>query len=82
MAKKFQRPKSVKDIKGKVALDELRRAHWIITILSAALAFVIVLGTYQPIQFDTTLGAIATVLLIVVAAVSATVAIAVGQLKK
>lgn len=67
--------KTVKDFKGNVALDELRRAHWIIAVLALSLAFLIVLSIVQPLVFDMTLGFIAVGLLLLVAAISAGIAL-------
>lgn len=63
-------PRKAKDIKGPVAIAELRRAHYIITILAVAFAFVVGLVSLFEVQFDPILGATAFVLLILVAIVS------------
>lgn len=65
---------TTKDFKGKVALQELRRAHVIIALLAISLAFVIVSSTYYPIQLNHLLTAIASALLIILAALSLSVA--------
>lgn len=67
---KIYLPKKAKDIKGAVAIAELRRAHLIIAILAIALAMIIGLVTANEIQLDAALGAVAIVLLSVVALVS------------
>jgi len=72
---KTKHPRTVKDFKGKVALEELRRAHWIIVILALALAFLIIVTILQPLEFDIVLGSIAAGLLLLVAAVSAAIAL-------
>lgn len=64
-------PKTAKDIKGKVALAELRRAHYIIVGLALSFAAMLWFATINEVQFDALLGAIAIVLLLLVAAVSA-----------
>lgn len=63
-------PKKAQDIKGKVAIAELRRAHLIIAILAMAFVFMLILSTLHPLQFDVLLGSIASSLLLIVAAVS------------
>lgn len=72
-------PKSAKDIKGKVALAELKRAHLIIAVLAAALAFVVVVEAVAPISFNLTIAVILAVLLALVAAVSLTTVAVVGR---
>lgn len=72
---KIKHPRTVKDFKGKVALEELRRAHWIIVILALALAFLIMVTIMQPLEFDIFLGSVAAGLLLLVAAVSAAIAL-------
>lgn len=72
MKKKLFR--TTKDFKGNVALAELRRAHFIIALLATALAFVIIASTYYPIQLDHFLTAVAAALLIIVAAISLSIA--------
>lgn len=66
--------RTTKDFKGKVALVELKRAHFIIALLATALAFVIVASTYYPIKLDHLLTAVAAALLIIVAAMSLSIA--------
>ena len=70
MSKKKTYPRAVKDIKGTVAIAELRRAHIVIGLLSLALAFVILASTIYPLNFDDQLGAVVVVLLLIVGAVS------------
>ncbi len=67
-------PKRAKDIKGKVAVAELRRAHAIIATLAVAFAVMIGLATTYQVQLNMALGSIAMVLLLVVAAISAATA--------
>ena len=73
--KNIRHLRNKKDFKGKVALEELQRAHWIIVILAMALSFVLILEMFNAFQLDIVLGSIATTLLILVAAVSASIAI-------
>jgi NADH:ubiquinone oxidoreductase subunit 3 (subunit A) len=63
-------PKKAKDIKGAVAIAELRRAHYIIVMLAVAFAVMIGLTSSVEVQLDATLGVIVIVLLAFVAAVS------------
>ena len=63
-------PKQAKDIKGKVAIAELRRAHYIIVMLAAAFAVMIGLTTTFQVQLNASLGYTAMALLLIVAAVS------------
>lgn len=63
-------PKKAKDIKGSVAIAELRRSHYIIALLALSLAATLVfMSTYQ-VQFDWLLTSIVTMMLVVVATVS------------
>lgn len=64
-------PKKAKDIKGAVAVAELRRAHYIIAMLAIAFAAMIGFTTAFEVQFDAVLGAAVVVLLLLVAGVSA-----------
>ncbi|MEO5950345.1 MAG: hypothetical protein ABIQ04_02760 [Candidatus Saccharimonadales bacterium] len=63
-----------KDFKGKVALQELKRAHIIIALLSISLAFIILVMSVYPIQFDVLLASIVSALLIITTAVSLSIA--------
>jgi len=63
-------PKRAKDIKGPVAIAELRRAHLIIAILAIAFAVMIGFVSAYQIQFDVVLGAVVIVLLFLLAVVS------------
>ena len=74
--KKTLRPRTIKDIKGKMAIAELRRAHYIITVLSLAFIFILVVNMLMPLEFDVVLGTIASVLLFVVALSSFVTALA------
>ncbi len=76
MTKKKYLPRKVKDIKGAVAISELRRAHAIIVLLSLALAFLVVASSQYPLQLDGTLGALAVVLLVIVCGSSAATVLA------
>lgn len=68
-------PRRIKDIKGKAAVAELRRAHYIIVILSAAFAFQLIMNMYLPLQFDVLLGSTAAALILLVAGTSLATAI-------
>lgn len=63
-------PKKITDIKGKVALDELWRAHIIIVVLALALALLLLLTIAQPTQISALLGWITIVLVLFVAFIS------------
>lgn len=64
-------PKKAKDIKGAVAIAELKRAHAIIIILALAFAAMLTaVLAFDDIIFNDALGAVAITLLAVVAAVS------------
>jgi len=63
-------PKKVKDIKGAVAIAELRRAHIIITILALSFSLVLLFVSMFEVQLDTTLSVFASVLLVLVALAS------------
>jgi len=61
--------------KGKVALAELKRAHIIIVGLSLTLAGFIVASSIVPLQLEPVLSAIAAILLVGVAGISAMIAV-------
>lgn len=63
-------PKKAKDIKGAVAVAELRRAHLVIAILAAAFAAMIGFSSTNEIQLDGALGATAILLLALIVFVS------------
>lgn len=63
-------PRRAKDIKGAVAIAELRRAHYIITMLAIALAVLVGIASMADLRLNAALGAVAVVLLLFVAAVS------------
>lgn len=63
-------PKKAKDIKGAVALAELKRAHAIIAILAFSFAMMLSLSSSYEIKLNAGLGTIAAFLLIVVSIVS------------
>lgn len=63
-------PKKAKDIKGPVAIAELCRAHYIIAMLSIALAVVIGFVAAFELRFDAVLAIVAITLLALVAGVS------------
>lgn len=67
---KLQLPKKAKDIKGAVAIAELRRAHYIIVILTVAMAALLACVTVYPIQLDVAFSLIVIILLAGVAIVS------------
>ena len=70
-----------KDFKGKVALEELKRAHIIIALLSTSLAFVIISSSIYPIQLDSTLSAVVSALLVIVAGISLSISVAIKTKK-
>ena len=70
-----------KGFKGKVALQELRRAHIIIALLSFSLAFLVIISSLYPIQLDTFLSSIASALLIIIAAISISTVLAIPAKK-
>jgi predicted membrane-bound dolichyl-phosphate-mannose-protein mannosyltransferase len=74
-------PKSAKDIKGKVAIAELRRAHYIIAMLAVMLALVLALTSTYEARPDAILSAIAIALLAIVAVTSLGTVIALNKLK-
>lgn len=78
MKKKY--PRTAKDIKGPVALGELRRAHFIIVILALALSLILVLEAIVPVQLDPYLVIAAVTLLAVVALSSFVTAITLGKI--
>ncbi|MDN5275632.1 MAG: hypothetical protein JWN33_281 [Candidatus Saccharibacteria bacterium] len=63
-------PQKAKDIKGPVAVAELRRAHYIIAMLALALSLMIVFVSLFETQFNVILSTVAVILLAFVAAVS------------
>lgn len=63
-------PRQAKDIKGAVAIAELKRAHYIIAMLAIAFAVMMALTSAFEVQFDATLGIIVIILLLFVAVVS------------
>ena len=72
-------PKKTKDIKGPVAIAELRRAHYIIAILSIAFGIIIGFVSVFEIKFDAALGLIAVILLGLLATVSLGTAFVLGK---
>ena len=56
-------PKNVKQIKGKGAIAELKRAHLIITLLSFASIPLVLMGSLTPVQLDQTISIILGILL-------------------
>lgn len=68
-------PKNAKEIKGPVAIAELRRAHLVIVILAISFAGMIGFMPVLQMQFDTVLGLLLVVLLALVAVVSLTTAL-------
>lgn len=63
-------PKKAKDIKGAIAIAELRRAHYIIAMLALAFAVMMGLASAFEVQFDATLGILVIIMLLFVAIVS------------
>lgn len=79
---KLPQPRKLKDIrKSAVALAELQRAHYTITILALSLAAIVLLNIVQPLQLDTILGSIVIVLLILVALASLVTAFVINRIK-
>lgn len=74
--KKLSRPRSIKDIKGKVAVEELRRAHYIIVLLSSVFSVFLIFAMIDVFIVDAMLGSITVALLLIVAASSLATAIA------
>lgn len=74
--KKTLYPKQVKDIKGKTAIAELQRAHYVISLLCVAFVFLIIINMMYPLEFDVLLGSIAAALLLIVSATSLATAFA------
>lgn len=72
-------PKKAKDIKGPVAVAELRRAHYIIAILSVSFAIIIAFVSVFEIQFDAVLGLMAIIMLGLLATVSLGTAFVLGK---
>lgn len=75
-------PKKITDIKDKVALAELQRTHFIVVVLALALAGILALGMYHPVEFNVTPSSIAIVLLIFVALISLSIALGLRKLIK
>lgn len=73
---KSSHPRKIKDIKGTVAIAELRRAHYIIAVLSVAFVFILIVNMLMPLEFDVLLGSIASALLLIVAGSSLFTALA------
>lgn len=63
-------PKKAKDIKGVVAIAELRRAHYIIVILAISLAAIIAVTTNYKLDLSVPLSIITVTLLSLVALIS------------
>lgn len=63
-------PKKARDIKGAVAIAELRRAHYTIALLAFAFASMMTLVSMYEVKFDAMLGPLVVVLLLFVALVS------------
>lgn len=63
-------PRTAKDIKGPVAIAELRRAHLIIAVLASTFAATIGFMPTLQLEFDTVLGLLLVVLLAIVSVVS------------
>lgn len=64
-----------KEFKGKVTLEELKRAHIIIVVLSLTLAGFIFASSMVALQFEPVLSLTAAILLLIVAAISAMIAV-------
>ena len=74
--KKTLRPRSLKDIKGKVAIAELQRAHYIITLLAGVFSVFLIFTMIDVFVVDMILGSIAVALLLIVASASLATAVA------
>jgi hypothetical protein len=72
-------PKNAKDIKGAVAIAELRRAHLIIVILAISLAVVLGFGMMYESEFSIVLRNAAIILLAFVALASLATAYVLGK---
>ncbi len=81
MKKSTRYPRNTKDIKGKVAVAELIRSHWIIAILAIALAWLLVLESMHGAKLNWTLSMIAVALLALVAVGSLATAVALSRQK-
>lgn len=79
MKKSTLYPKSIKDIKGKTAIAELRRTHIIVTLLSFAVIPLLVVGSAAPIQYDDWLVVIISILLGLLGLASLITAVALGR---
>lgn len=76
MAHKFL--KTTKDFKGKVALEELRRAHVVIVLLSLSMTFLLVVSA-DVLNVNGWLVTVASVLLLATASISASVALVISR---
>ncbi len=74
-------PRKISHIKGKVVKEELRRAHYIIVILSVSLAFLVTVGIFQPLQYDAVFGSIGVILLVLVGLTSLVIALNLRKVK-
>ena len=74
--KKPSRPRSVSDIKGKVAIAELQRAHYLVALLASVFSIFLIFGMTDVFVVDALLGSIAVALLLIVAALSFATAVA------
>jgi len=63
-------PRKAADIKGAVALAELRRAHYIIAVLALGFAAVVCFVSLYEVRFNTVLGITAMLLLVFVGFIS------------
>lgn len=70
-----------KQFKGKVLVEELKRAHYIIALLAFSLAFVLIVISLYPVQPDVILAAVASALLIILAAISISIALFLSRKK-
>jgi hypothetical protein len=72
---KIIRPRSIKDIKGRVAVAELQRAHYIIVLLACAFSVFLIFNMISIFVVDLWLGSIAVALLLIISALSLATAI-------
>ena len=63
-------PKTAKDIKGPVAIAELKRAHVIIVALAVSFAVMLAVVSTLEVQLNAPLGLVAIVLLLIMATIS------------
>lgn len=75
-------PRKITDIKGKVALAELQRTHYIVVMLAVGLIALLVVQMTQLTGFGFTLGVAAVTLLLILSLMSLFTAIGLSKLIK